>query len=319
MLLASCGSDSFKQPKKKILPKISGKAGEVEVVCSKGDWDAEPGAAIRAVLAAECPYLPQPEALYTLFNVPFQAFNKVFQVHRNVIYMNIGPEHKEPQFQLNRDIWAEPQTVVLVEAPDAVSAAVIIEQNAAELLAIFEQAERDRNISAAKEFVNKEVRDKVIEFIGGSPYFPTGYCVKKVDEDFMWISYETTFTNQGFLIYRFPYEKESQLSAEELALKRDEVTKIQIPCTTENSYMIINPMIKPGYEVLKYKGREFAEMRGLWEAYNDFMGGPYISHTFMSRDGKSVIVVDGFVYAPKYPKRNYLKQVESILYSFEWQ
>jgi len=31
------------------------------------------------------------------------------------------------------------------------------------------------------------------------------------------------------------------------------------------------------------------------------------------------VVLEAFVYAPRYPKRNYLRQVESIIYSFEWQ
>ena len=32
-----------------------------------------------------------------------------------------------------------------------------------------------------------------------------------------------------------------------------------------------------------------------------------------------MIFMEGFVYAPKYDKRLYLRQVESILYSFEWE
>ena len=82
-----------------------------------------------------------------------------------------------------------------------------------------------------------------------------------------------------------------------------------IPCTTENSYVIINPMIEPGFKNMKYKSLEFVEMRGLWEAYNDFMGGPYVSHSFVNPKTNEIIVLDAFVYAPKYPKRNYLRQV----------
>ena len=48
------------------------------------------------------------------------------------------------------------------------------------------------------------------------------------------------------------------------------------------------------------------------------MGGPFVAHAFYSQDGKDMIVMEGFVYAPKYDKRHYVRQVESILYSFEW-
>ena len=67
------------------------------------------------------------------------------------------------------------------------------------------------------------------------------------------------------------------------------------------------------------EGGGFVEARGLWEVYNDFMGGPFVSHSFYSKDGRYIIVLDGFVYAPKFDKRQYLRQVEAIMYSFEWE
>ena len=74
----------------------------------------------------------------------------------------------------------------------------------------------------------------------------------------------------------------------------------------------------PSVEYLDFRGRAFAEMRGFWEVYNDYMGGPFVSHSFYSQDGKEIITLEAFVYAPKYDKRNYLREVESIIYSFEW-
>lgn len=302
----------------KILPSISGKAGEIAVVCSRGDWEAEPGNAIREIMAQDCPYLPQVEPLYTLFNVPTQSFSKIFEVHRNIIWLNIGEDYPEAKMVLNNDVWAAPQTVVRFEAKDPGAAATLIRANAETLLAIFEQAERNRIIDSSREFEDLSIRKQVSQFIGGSPCFPTGYSIKKITSDFMWISNETTFTNQSILIYKYPYTSPQDLSAKALADKRNEVTQENIPCTRENSYVIINPMIEPGYKSMKYKSLEFAEMRGLWEAYNDFMGGPYVSHSFVNPKTNEIVVLDAFVYAPKYPKRNYLRQVESILYSFEW-
>ena len=314
-LLSACKQSSGE----KILPSISGKAGEVAVVCTRGDWEAEPGNAIRDIMAQECPYLPQVEPLYTLFNVPTQSFNKIFEVHRNIIWLNIGEDYPEAKMVLNNDVWASPQTVVRFEARDANAVASLIRANAETLLAIFEQAERNRIIDSSREFEDLSIRRQVEQFAGGSPCFPTGYSIKKMTSNFMWISNETTFTNQSILIYKYPYTSPQDLSAKALADKRNAVTQENIPCTTENSYVIINPMIEPGFKNMKYKSLEFVEMRGLWEAYNDFMGGPYVSHSFVNPKTNEIIVLDGFVYAPKYPKRNYLRQVESIIYSFEWK
>ena len=60
------------------------------------------------------------------------------------------------------------------------------------------------------------------------------------------------------------------------------------------------------------------QTRGMWEVKNDFMGGPFVSHSFYSPDGEDIIVAEAFVYAPRYDKRQYLRQVESLLYSWEW-
>ncbi len=48
------------------------------------------------------------------------------------------------------------------------------------------------------------------------------------------------------------------------------------------------------------------------------MGGPFVAHSFYSKDNKDIITLFAWVYAPKYDKRQYLRQVESIAYSFEW-
>jgi hypothetical protein len=57
----------------------------------------------------------------------------------------------------------------------------------------------------------------------------------------------------------------------------------------------------------------------MWEVQNDFMGGPFVSHSFYSADGSEILVAEAWVYAPQFDKRQYLRQVESILYSWEWK
>lgn len=302
----------------KILPSISGRAGEVAVVCSKVEWESEPGSTLRALLGGEVPYLPQVEPMYDLFNVPQQAFNRVFQVHRNIIIINTEKKYEKPRFTTWTDVWASPQVVIQIDAEDGAKAAEVVAKEGKKILALLERTERNRIISNINSFENAELRKPVNEMFGGSPRFPKGFSMKKISDDFMWISYEPAYTIQGILIWKYPYTGEADFNDEALAAKRNEITKEQIPCTTEGSYMILNPDIMPGCDYFDYKGRSITELRGLWEAYNDFMGGPFISHSFLSPDKQYVVTLDGFVYAPKYDKRNYLRQVEAILYTFEW-
>ena len=107
-------------------------------------------------------------------------------------------------------------------------------------------------------------------------------------------------------------------TVDKLVGKRNEVLKANVPGMFDNTYMTTADYVRPEMKFLSYHDHHFAQLRGFWEVEGDFMGGPFVSHSFYSKDGRDIIVLEGWVYAPKYDKRQYLRQVESFLYSFEW-
>ena len=312
MFLASCGGNG-----RKMLPNVSGKAGEVIVVINQTDWEGEVGNGLRELLASDCPFLPQKEPLYTLVNITPAAFTNIFQIHRNLLLVDISHDADSAKVEYRSDVWASPQCVITVKAKDSASALSIIQDSGKTIQTMLEQAERDRIIANSKRYEESSLRPVVCKFAGGSPYFPMGYKIKKQTDDFIWIAYDTQILQDVF-VYKYPAEGEDDFSPESLVSRRNEFLKKNVPGMFENTYMTTSNITMPSVEYLKYKGRDFAEMRGFWEVYNDYMGGPFVSHAFYSQDGKEIIVLEGFVYAPKYDKRNYLREVESILYSFEW-
>jgi hypothetical protein len=64
-------------------------------------------------------------------------------------------------------------------------------------------------------------------------------------------------------------------------------------------------------------GKKFIEIRGLWELHNGYMGGPFISHTTLDEARNEMITVEGYVYNPGDKKRNMMRQLEAVIYSFE--
>ena len=314
--LASCNQD---KTRKALLPNITGKAGEVIVVIDKGNWEGALGAALRDSLACEAPYLPQREPLFALVNVPQNAFTSMFQVHRNIVVTNVNPTVTEPGLVIRKDVWAAPQTVMYLNAPDVDTAIEIIQKNTELMRATLEQAERDRIIGNIKKYEELKLAPVVTEMIGGSPHFPSGYKLKKRTSDFIWIEYAIQDVTQGILIYKYPVvEGEQMLSLDSILENSNEMLRNNVPGMFENTYMTIAATVPPSVKYMNYKGHAFAEIRGLWDVHNDYMGGPFVAHAFYSEDGQDIIVLLAFVYAPKYDKRHYLRQVESILYSFEW-
>ena len=309
LVLTACN----RKPKdrEQYLPNITGNAGEVLVVINKGYWEGELGSTLREILAGEYPFLPQREAVFKLFNATPGGFTGSYLLHRNIVIVNVSPEVDTTGIRMTRNSWAKPQVIVTVSATTPEEASELISGNRELIVNTIEQAERDRLIASSKKYEDKEVRMAVTENIGGSPYFPTGFTMKKNTPEFMWISQETTYVNQGILIFKFPYTDSSQLTPEYLKNKLHDLWQANVPGMRENSYMTFNKVIDPGFTMV--------EMRGLWEVENDYMGGPFVCHIFPDPARENIIILNAFVYAPKYDKRKYLRQVESIIYSFDWK
>ncbi len=314
--LISCSEAKRKQA---LLPNISGKAGEVIVVIDKGQWEGMVGTVLRDSLACEYPFLPQSEPLYTLVDVAPSGFTQMFQIHRNIIIVNIKPDVTEPGVTYRTDVWARPQCVIRINAADSETAVQLIKDNSHNMTAVLEQAERDRVIANARRYEELSLSPVVKEMIGGAPHFPSGYKLKKKTDNFIWIEYQPQYVTQGVLIFKYPVvEGENMMDLDNIIDNSNRMLMNNVPGMFDNTYMTIADFARPSIEYKKYKGLDFAEIRGFWEVENDFMGGPFVSHAFYSKDGKDIIVLQAFVYAPKYDKRQYLRQVESIIYSFEW-
>lgn len=303
---------------KALLPNASGKAGEVIVVLDKIPWEGNLGNEVRALLARDCEFLPQREPLYSLVNLSPNAFTDMFKYHRNILIFNIDDDIEKEGVIYRSNVWSQPQCIIQLNASCVDSASVVLARNGDNIAAAIEQAERNRVIGATLKFEEPKVAKAVSEMIGGKVHCPSGYSVKKRTSDFLWIAYETTYTIQGVFVYKYPVTDPEPFTVDKLVGKRNEVLKANVPGMFDNTYMTTADYVRPEMKFLSYHDHHFAQLRGFWEVEGDFMGGPFVSHSFYSKDGRDIIVLEGWVYAPKYDKRQYLRQVESFLYSFEW-
>ncbi len=312
-LLAACKGGA------PLLPSVSGKAGEVLVVMEKAQWDDALGAATRELLATECPYLAISEPLYTLVNIAPGAFGDLFKVHRNIVLFNLSPAVDSTCVYYRKDMWAQPQCVVQLNAPDGDAALALLSEAGENILGAIEQAERDRVIRNTLLYEEASIYAAVAPVFGGSPHFPSGYKLRKLTDDFAWIADDKQYTMQDVLIYRYPASGEGDFDKEAILRHRNEMARTNVPGMYDNTWMTTSESFPVTVSYLSYRGRKFVQTRGYWEVENDYMGGPFVSHSFYSPDGNFIIVAEAFVYSPKYDKRQYLRQVESLLYSWGWK
>lgn len=313
LLLASCRGGT-----ETLLPSVSGKAGEVVVAMDRENWEGALGNQARELLAGDCPYLVMQEPMFALVNISPTGFPDMFKIHRNIVFFDINPQLDTTGVFYRYNQWARPQIVVQVCAYDAEGASELLRQQGSVIVSAIEQAERDRVIGNTMLYEEGDIAKAISEIFPGTLHFPVGYKLRKATENFIWVANDKQYVYQDVLIYRYPADKEHPFSSENIIRHRNEIMQENVPGMFENTYMTTSDFFIPQIEYLRYRGRDFVQTRGMWEVKNDYMGGPFVSHSFYSPDGKDIIVVEAFVYAPRYNKRQYLRQVESLLYTWAW-
>jgi hypothetical protein len=298
---------------------ISGKQGDVLVVISKDYWESPLGQMIRDTLKKEYPMLPQIEPRFKLTNVPASGFTPMFQIQRNILRINIDPKNVN-KVTFRKNVWATPQCVIDLKAEDYASAEELFRTNASKIVNVIEDAERERLINNNSTYPAARVEHEVQKIFGGSPVFPKDTKIYTQTDDFMWLATcDTDYIKQYIILYKYPVVKGQDMMSESNIIANNlKAVNTNTPGKREGSYMTHSKYIEPSVEYIKYNNKSLAEIRGLWEVENDYMGGPFISHVMCSPDGKYMIGIEGFVFAPKFDKIQYIRSVEAIVYSFKW-
>ena len=313
-LSPSCKKGS--KGERSLLPNVTGSANELVVILPKALHSDSLGKLYSDILTEDVPFLPQSEPRFDMVMIPPDAFTDIFKPHRNIIFNDIVKGAKEAKMSLKRDVWAAPQTILYISGPSYKSIYDLLLKERDKVVSIFEQAERDRVIQNAITYEEKPIREALEKKYGVSMYFPKGYRLNFDHDTIAWISYETPLTSQGIILYTFPYTAKNTFTVDYLLAKRNEFVKT-ISGPTQGSYMTTSSVIVPQLTDMMFKNRYYGVMRGLWDVYKHPMGGPFISHITVDEERQRVIVAEAYVYAPSKEKRNYLRQVEALLYTIE--
>lgn len=301
-----------------MMKNVTGKAGELVVVISPNAWDAEPGTSIRDILAQPQLFLPQDEPIFNLINIPHEGYGDIFRTSRNLVITKIGASVKGNSISFKRNVNAYTQAIIYVNATSNDEFVELFNENADKIAGFFLKAERDRLIMNYSKYNEKAVSNKTKEHFGLSINVPPGFKVVEQKDNFMWIRFETVDQSQGILIYSYPYESDKAFTSDYMLIKRNIVLKNNVPGPTNGSYMTTEKEFPVMYNVMKHNGNYASEMRGLWKVENDFMGGPFVSLSMLDLLDNRIVTVEAYVYAPHKDKRNYIRQVEAMIYSSEF-
>jgi hypothetical protein len=321
VLIAGCKPETRRQQQqqqKGVMPSVTGRTGELVVVMDTARFNGPSGTPIKESLSAVFKGLPQPESIFSLINVPPKAFDKGFITHRNILRINIAKKYTEPRFVVRKNVYADPQTLVEAQAPSYSDLKKLFNNRGEDVVQKFIEAEWNRYINLYRGMRNRGAIKHLEDKFGISMVLPKGYSVDLDTTNFTWLEKDAPRYTQSFLVYKYPYDGKKTFTLGYQIQMRNRFTRKFVPGPSPNSHMITETeVVTPFFEKKMVKGHTVYEMRGLWKVKNDFMGGPFVAYSIFDENTGNVVTVDGFVYAPRYDKRDYVRQMEAILQTLE--
>lgn len=298
------------------MSNFSGSVNEVLVIMDKNAWNGVAGDSVKAWFRQEQLGLPQPEPVFDVINLPRASFEGNIKAYRNILYANISPEVKKATFTTKESPWVKTQKYFQIDAPDAQEFIRVFDAHKEEMIKVFLQAERERQITLYKRKPDPKLSEFFKTKYGMYFYFPSGYNINKDLKDFAWISRETKVDSRGIVFIQRKYEGMEQFAYQRIIDTVNAELKRNIPGPLPATYMAIDTVTPVISKTYNYDGTHYAVMmRGLWTVVNDFMGGPFVLNVVLDEKNDRVVYMMGYIYAPDDKKRNMVRQIEAILFS----
>ncbi|MAP01566.1 MAG: hypothetical protein CMD01_01950 [Flavobacteriales bacterium] len=328
LLVLGCGSADYNQEILK--PNSRNNFGDLLVVLDKKFWNNSTISHTvkknfgQLITTTPLPYEPE-------FNVEFvdqAGVNTMIKRHKTILIVNIDPAAKKnselspsPIF----DLWAKNQIVYKINATSEKNAVTLINHHADSLKLGINQFYH-RSFLAKSSFNNSA--NKLLEKNHSITLsLPSNMKVKKSNKEFTWLNRTTIKKDangdheiqQGLFIYTYPYVDEKAFSNQVQVNLRDSLLKKYVHGTTPKSYMTTrkDQLAKLNSSARLINNKYIYNIKGLWRVENDKMGGPFSSISAVSEDGKNVVTIEGYVYAPNFGKRELIRELEAYMFSYK--
>ncbi|MGI0106053.1 DUF4837 family protein [Salinimicrobium sp. WS361] len=297
-----------------VIASSSGKINNLTVVMENDLWTGEVGEAVRRYLAAPVDGLPQEEPLFSLSQMPPEAYQGFARKNRIFLHIQKG---QEPAIKMADDAYARPQKGILITGENNEQIISLIEENAEKIISTFKKTELAEQQRRIKKSLKSD--EKLEEQLGVSLKFPTAYRYAKETDDFFWIRKDIPTGSMEILVYEVPrhvIEKDTNIVGNIIEM-RDSIGKVHIPGRVDNSYMVTESAYAPYLFESQIDGKFAWESKGIWEVKGDFMGGPFINYAVLDEENDRYVILEGFAFSPSAQKRENMMELEAILKSAE--
>lgn len=340
LLLQGC--DPEKRPYRAPGPEVTGKVGEILVVCETGIWESE----IKHYLDSHLtqfimPYFPDVATFELVHRTP-NKFEEGVKRYRNTLFINIDPKFNKEKADIIRkeDVWAVGQLVIEITGKDYNQVLSACKSGLRAVHQEFDQMEWKRILKQFRHDKNHQVQKEIQEKFGIDLALPTGTKIVWKRKNFYRLEFpvgarpiefvgsgsqEMGTVLSGVMIYQYDYKDSSQFILENLLQARDTMLKYNVPHETEGLYMGTQyaKLVYPegtAWTNLKGDIKGF-EMRGMFMFTGKTVhstGGAFWAFHFVHPKSKKLMCVSGYVDAPATTSwTHYLRELQAVLKSVE--
>jgi len=321
---------------------VTGKIGEILVVCDDDIWNSELKDCLDSNLTQFImPYFPDVATFMLTQRTP-QKFTKGVKRYRNTLFLIIDPNHQGDKGSIQRrdNVWANGQLVIDIIAKDYPQLVATCKYGLDEVHGEFDKKEWERLLRLFKSKNNKKLLDKVKTNFGIEIALPSSSKLVSERKNFYRIEFppgsrpiefvgsgteDVGAISSGLCIYQYDYSDTSQFSLESLLRDRDTMLKYNFPHEIEGLYMgtQYDKRIFPEAEYMQNASATLngIEVRGMFVFTGKPIwgtGGAFWSFHFVHPRTQKVITLSGYVDAPATTSWTHpLREVQAILKSVE--
>ena len=316
---------------------VTGKVGEILIVCDDAIWQApltnELDTALTQFIMPYWPDVPTFELLHR----NSKTFEGAIKRHRNILFLTIDKGHTASGASIvsRKDVWANRQLVIEVTAKNTEELYATCRDRLQEVHDSFDTAEWNRIRKYFREKQSPYVNDKIADGFGIHIELPDGANVVASQPNFYRIQLpnasrpiEFIGTGQqdvgaiysGVMIYQYPYTDSSQLTHKNLLQARDTMLKYNVPHETSRLYMgtQYTDLVYPeSTKSSNFNGSILGiEMRGMFVFKGKAIhttGGAFWSFHFVHPKTNKLICISGYVDAPSTTSWTHsLREIEAV-------
>lgn len=344
LLLTACGEGGDYRP------FANGQDDEVLAVVDSAAYAGAVGAAIQDVVGGPVVTLPAPEAAYTVTPAPITSQARLDQLRtmKNLFVAAVITDtttearllkayfsDEVQQYVSQSDtgvvvvrdnLWRRGQRVIFATAANDSLLAATIRQRARDIRYVFDSVMRERRERDMFERGRQtDIEAQLMERHGFAVNAQHDYFVATDTTGFVWLRRVLAGGDSWrslYVYYQDAFDPARLDSAFVVGL-RDSLTSAYVTGTS-GGYVQIERRRPFEVREVNFLGRYALETRGSWvmllpRADGDpipSMGGAFVNYTFYDEAQRRLYSIDGMVFAPRYSKLRFLRDMETIAYTF---